>query len=242
MKNWLRKCYYDRIASRNRQNDEKIVEDAGLSEFFAKEYDTKTGGSGDHSYLFEYIKEHRPRRVIEFGSGKSTWIIAKAMEMYCWDKYEGNIELVSMEHHEGWYNKHISNLPNMKIDHFDEFVSMILSPIEEFRHRFIVGLVYSDMPMRQFDFCFVDGVPPEDLCGMDLIKLLTVSSEPISCLIDGRRTTQTAYAALLGTKKMTRYHTGLCLFDKVTADDLADAGYKKIYRQLFPEKTTILRF
>jgi hypothetical protein len=74
MKNWLRKNYYNRIASRNRQNDEKIVKDAGLSEFFAQEYDTKTGGSGDHSYLFEYIKEHRPRRVIEFGSGKSTWI------------------------------------------------------------------------------------------------------------------------------------------------------------------------
>ena len=90
--------------------------------------------------------------------------------------------------------------------------------------------------------CFVDGPHLQNMCNMDFIKLVTEASAPMSCIIDTRRTTQAAYADLLGKNKMTRFHNELCLFEDCTKHDLADIRYKEIFFQNHTERAKILRY
>lgn len=232
------KMRHAQIARGNTRADRQVVAELGLSEHFTEEYETTGTSSGDIAFLHAYIRDHMPKRVIEFGSGKSTWVIAKCMERYCWDHHGGNISLVSMEESSHWYEQQLKFFPKQSFNHWDKFVRIVRSDTEIHRFRFAAGMSYVDTPMEHFDFCFVDGPDAHGTCNMDFIKLVAMTDRPMTALIDTRKSTQMAYAALLGKQKLIRYHTGLCLVDEVTRADLIETKYKDI----FPENQKILRF
>ncbi|MGD9867080.1 MAG: hypothetical protein AB7U38_03665 [Hyphomicrobiales bacterium] len=209
----------------------------GLRSYFTDAYATTGVSGGDIAFLHNYIREHRPRRVIEFGTGKSTWVIARCMELYCWDRYDGDIRLVSMEESDYWYDEQLKYFPKHEIPHFDDFVEVVLSGVEDYRYGHIVGKSYVNTPREHFDFGFVDGPDAHGTCNMDLIKLVEVADKPVSAVVDNRKSTQIAYAVLLGRENLVRYHTGLCHVRNVTKADLRDADYGRF----FPGRLKLLR-
>jgi hypothetical protein len=228
---------YNLINASNSEADRRVLVELGLWNYFSDEYGTTGVSSGDIAFLHNYIKVHKPRRVIEFGTGKSTWVIAKCMERYCWDAYGGDISLISMEELQFWYDQQLRFLPKKEFSHFDQFVRIVRSETELFHFGFVAGTSYKNTPIEHFDFCFVDGPNPKGTCNMDFIKLVAASELPMTALIDNRKSTQMAYAALIGKNKMTRYHSGLCLVENATRADLQSTRYKDI----FPENEIILR-
>ena len=228
---------YAAIERANREADRRILSNLELLDYFSDDYGTTGVSSGDIAFLHNYIKMHKPRRVIEFGTGKSTWVIAKSMERYCWDEYDGKISFVSMEESRFWYEQQLSFLPKQNFSYFDKFAKVICSETEIFRYRFAAGFSYKLTPIEHFDFCFVDGPDVNGSCNMDFVKIVANSDRPITALIDNRKSTQMVYAALFGKEKLTRYHSGLCLVRGVTKADLRPTRYKDI----FPENEEILR-
>lgn len=228
---------YAVVNNRNQNADRCIIRELGFAEYFTDDYGTTGVSGGDVAFLHNYIKAEKPRRVIEFGTGKSTWIIAKCMERYCWDKYGGDIAFVSMEESQFWYEQQLKFIPRNAFSHFDQFVRIIRSEPEIYRFRFAAGQSYKDTPVEHFDFCFIDGPDPHGTCNMDFIKLVEKSERPMTALVDNRKTTQMVYAALFGKEKMTRYHSGLCLVKDVAKTDLEPTRYKTI----FPENERILQ-
>ena len=218
----------------NRKIEEELLRDLGLQEIFNGSYATTGVNAGDYGFLFHYVRETKPRKVIEFGTGKSTWVLAKAMESHCLDLYNGEIALVSMEEEPKWHQQQLEHFPFDKIRGSRDFVRLVRSDTEEIRERYIIGRSYTETPLEQFDFCFVDGPNPRGTCNMDAIKLLRQAEGKINCLLDNRKTTQIAYAALLGQSKMIRYHNGLCLFAGLGREDLevkdVDARQEEIIR------------
>ena len=236
LRSTIRLRRYDAIRRSNSEADRRVLVDLGLWKYFSEEYGTTGVSSGDIAFLHNYIKAHRPRRVIEFGTGKSTWVIIKCMEQYCWPEYNGEITFVSMEESPFWYEQQLKFLPKQEFPHFDRFTRIICSETEFYRCRFAAGMCYENTPIEHYDFCFVDGPDINDTCDMDFIKLIANSDRPMSALIDNRKTTQMIYAALLGKNKLTRYHTGLCLVKDATKADLRPTRYKDI----FPENEKLL--
>ena len=237
LRSTLSRVRYARIAEANAEADRKVLGDLGLAAHFTDDYTTTGISSGDTAFLHANIRDRVPRRVIEFGTGKSTWVIARAMEKYCWPRYGGDIALVSMEESEHWYEQQLKFLPRQAFEHWDSFVRIVRSDPEIYRFRFLAGMAYADTPIEHFDFCFVDGPDPHGTCNMDFVKLVAASDRPMTALIDTRKSTQMAYAALFGKQRLTRYHSGLCLVEDVTRADLGPTRYKDI----FPEDEEILR-
>ena len=228
---------YAAIERRNREADWRVIVDLGLVDQFTEDYATTGTSGGDIAFIHDYIKSHQPRRVIEFGSGKSTWVIAKCMERYCWPRYNGDIQFVSMEESKYWYDQLLKFLPKDKFEHFDDFVKLVYSETEIIRCRHVSGYAYKDIPVEHFDFCFVDGPDAYDSCDMDFVRLVGASERPMTALVDKRKSTQIAYASLFGKSKMKRFHTGLCLIENVSKSDLERTAYKDI----FPENEIVLR-
>src|SRR3989338_6660087 len=103
----LMKARTQYVKKNNQREDKKIISDLGLTSYFGNEYFTTGVSHGDISFLYHYIKNNRPQRVIEFGTGKSTWVIAKAMQDYCLDYHKGDITLISMESIDHWYQEQL---------------------------------------------------------------------------------------------------------------------------------------
>jgi hypothetical protein len=159
------------------------------------------------------------------------------MEQYCWSQYSGDIQFVSMEESQYWYDQLLKFLPKQNFEHFDDFVKLICSETEIIRCKHVSGYAYRDTPVEHFDFCFVDGPDAFDSCDMDFVRLVTASERPMTALVDMRKATQIAYASLFGKSKMKRFQTGLCLIENVSRSDLERTAYKAI----FPENEIMLR-
>lgn len=237
IRNVASRIKYRRIFDRNAAREHQTLSDLGFDFNQTDDYTTEKPRRNTLACLVEFIRRRRPKRVIEFGTGKSTWIIAAAMERYCRDLHGSDMVFVSMEDDELWYKEQLRFFPDEKLPNARDFVKIVLSPIEQYQYRYLTGIVYRDMPQEHFDLCFIDGASPKETCCMDFIKVLENSDAPVSCLLDSRKTTQMAYAALIGKAKMTRYHTGVCLFENVTAEELTGRNYKS----LFSENEVVLR-
>ena len=184
------------------------------------------------------IRKQKPQFVLECGTGKSTFIIAQAMLDYCYDLYDGDIKLVSMEHDEKWYSVQKDIFP----DKFKSFVSVTYSPQDLYQYSFVLGTTYKDIPDYPYDFVFVDG-PKSDfaskglprMCNMSFIEVLEKSNKPVSGIIDKRYNTVLAYNALLtpGLIKFNRIW-GVGIIEKSEKDDLLLLNPPLVKRLLVP--------
>jgi len=170
----------------------------------------------DYACLYRFVSDYRPRYLLECGTGISTHIIARAMYEHCYDHYEGDIKLISMESEKEWYNEAIKLYPH----EFSNFLEIVFSPVDYHQYSFVRGTVYRDVPDYPYDSVFIDGPDTQGMCNMDFVKLVESSESPIYGIIDGRRRTALAYSYIFGGKKIVYYRFGFSYLGPFSKRDL----------------------
>lgn len=163
-------------------------------------------GLTDYYLLHSYIVKRRPTRLLEFGSGKSTLVMAQALfEVHrrAADSPPGH--LYSLEDVPRFHEDIKRIIP----DRFRQYVTLVHSPKREscWRNE-IWGFGYSALPPGPFDFVFVDG-PTEyrdqeairrGIKGACLDLLYLLERDPQVCLdvvVDQKFSSLDAYQSVL---------------------------------------------
>lgn len=186
---------------------------------------TSTGASlYDYVLLHSYIREKKPKFVLECGTGKSTWILADALKK----NFEENGikgKVISMENILHYYDEACKNFP----EDLKDFAEIHLSDLEDYSFSIFTGNSYKSIPDYPYEFIFIDG-PDDPYIGdyvalkrpnMDLIKLLHKYQHPITAVIDYRLPTVIAYGVLFGKKKvhfLKPWNIGL--IENITLNDI----------------------
>ncbi len=184
-----------------------------------------TGAShADYLALYSYIKTHKPKEVLECGTGFSTVVIAQALKE---NEEESGImgHLVSMEENEKYYQDALRSLPEQFKN--DSCVQIVCSPAVEDTYQVFRGIRYREIPKRPYDFVFVDGpdyVLPrgESLLAYDLdfLRLVEKSNHPMSAFIDTRTDTSYMYSLLFPNHFVYDHVRGTGIVRNVTKNDL----------------------
>jgi len=152
----------------------------------------------DYVYLTEFIKSNTPQYFLECGPGVSTFVIADAMKKYCYDKYNGNIKLISVEEDMVWYNKLKEKLPKY------DFHELSQSDTEEGNIMLFHGLYFKKIPKYDYDVIFIDGPAQMGMCNLDLFSVLLSSKRPLFAIIDMRVFSSIAYLFMFGSNSMRK--------------------------------------
>jgi len=198
----------------------------------------------DYVVLYEYVKKHKPKHVLECGTGKSTLVIAQAMlENSIEDPVAFPMEsmkLISMENEPYWYEQSSKILP----EKYRDFTEIHYSPLSTYTLSMLNGVIYESIPQYPYDFMFIDG-PPQSIdsplyaCDIDFIKYVNTSDKPVAALIDNRKHTVLACALAFGRDKVTFYpDLGIGHVSGVTKDDL-NLGSAAVIRTTFFRDGTI---
>ena len=207
----------------NRSFDKSTLADLVRDE----NYPTATVSKSDFVFLYDFVITNKPTRVIEFGTGKSTWVIAYAMSSYY--KRTGEFRLLSLEDQEPWFREQAKRFPYDKIPTARDFIEIKHSATEYYEYRWAKGTSYLETPREHFDLCFVDGPDPRGTFNADLVKIIESCENAVDIIIDGRFSTQVTAFSLLGSEKMTRWHNGFCVFRDITREDLTGSPKKNVY-------------
>ena len=135
---------------------------------------------GLYYLLWHYIEINTPQYFLECGTGVSTHLIARAMKEFCYDKYDGDIKLVSMESSGEWYKNALKH----PVEH--GFVDVVLSDIVMVDSLMFTCSSYKDIPYWPYDCVFVDGPPQMHSVNIDLLRIIDSSGHPVVGIIDGR--------------------------------------------------------
>lgn len=164
---------------------------------------TSTGASySDYQVLYNWVRQHKPREILECGTGVSTVVMAQALRE---NEAEYGIKghITSMEETIEYHKKATEIFPR----ELNPYAELLFSPAMEDHYHFFRGVRYTDIPNRAYDFVFVDGpslhTSPKDkhmAINIDFINILQTSRTAISAIIDTRTTTCYAYSLLLPEK------------------------------------------
>jgi|LWDU01.1.fsa_nt_gi hypothetical protein len=158
-------------------------------------YKSKVVAYRDNKYLsgYEYIVEHKPKFIVEYGGGKSTFDITELVNFL---DYGGKV--VGYESDEHWYNTHIEEgwnfhnnlkLVNVVQDEYDGVSGVrYVHPIED-----IVGV----------DFIILDGpeltiYTPYPDTTFNIMDIVDYTGQEIPYFIDGRTGAREFYKDKLG--------------------------------------------
>lgn len=160
-----------------------------------------TGASySDYVTLYEQVRRHKPREILECGTGISTLVLAQALLDNTRDGAPPG-RITSMEDHEAWYATARDALPA----ELDGVVELVHSPKVDGFHRIFRGVRYAQVPERNYDFVFSDGpdrhspVTGEKLFNLDLIDVIRRSEQPLRAVVDNHYLTFYVLQKLLGT-------------------------------------------
>lgn len=199
--------YYERAAIKSLKMNKDLW-------FDLNEYLKSTSSSGcsfiDYSYIYDFVIKHRPREILECGTGVTTLVIAHAMK-----KANINGRITSMESHKEWYEMAKDLFPKK----LTKYVDFVLSPVIEDFYSFFRGSRYKSIPKRSYDFVFVDGPSTTSssdkthLFNYDFFHILKTTEKPLQAIIDKRLSTVWFLQKVLG--------------DKVTYDPIRKLGIVK---------------
>ncbi len=133
----------------------------------------------DLFYLYAYIRAERPRRVLEYGSGVSTLVMALALEQ------NGEGRLVSLEASEEWAHSTHSALP----ERLFERVQVVYSRPGSREVDGESSVCFADQPFADPDMIYIDGAPEgARYDGAENVVLLeeNFGEEGVTIFIDGR--------------------------------------------------------
>ncbi len=188
----------------------------------------------DYWVLYKYIKEAKPKEVLECGTGVSTIVMAHAMSE---NEKENNIKgrITSMEDKEEYYH-HVSNcLP----DRLKKYVEIVCSPRVEHFYCLFRGVGYKNIPDRPYDFVFIDGPGTSATSDgaktfdFDFINVVLRSEKPVYAMVDTRMSTCWAFKNIFKEGKVLYdYRYDLGFIGPCAKDDLRSTN--EIIRSLGP--------
>lgn len=177
-------------------------------------------------YTVSGILKHKPKWILECGTGSSTLVLAAAVQKLKAENpsYEGHI--VSMESVEAWYELADSLLP----EKYRDTVDIVLGPREKFEMGFFRGYIHSNIPVHDYGFILIDGPSYYDENGLsfcaDLFKVMDISNEPvIHGVSDGRASSVFVIQTLYGHKAARYYHRNFAARFSVPKINFRDAGH-----------------
>lgn len=135
--------------------------------------------------LYDDVRTRKPKIVFEFGSGCSTFILARAL--YDNEKQEpgsGGV-LYSMESEEFWLEANARWLPEYLASH----CRLIHAPVTRRRHKGIDVFSHQNIPDETPDLIYLDGpdYPPDCKIAADVLSLEDRLRPRLLLVIDGRR-------------------------------------------------------
>jgi hypothetical protein len=194
------KSWYDKQALINLKKQTTLWHT--LSEYI-KLSDSTGCSYSDYWTLYSYVKNHKPKEILECGTGVSTIILAHAaMENESEHKISGRI--TSMENVKTWYTKAREAMPN----HLKRYIDLILSEKTEYYFSIFRGVGYKDVPARPYDFVFIDAPDPTapsdgtTAFDFDYLNVVMQSVKPVFGIIDKRLGTSYVFQKVFGVKKV----------------------------------------
>ena len=227
------------MAEKIEERSERLIKNNDTIQGYLEYYGRTSPSTGcsytDYVLLYRYVKNHRPKEVLECGTGFSTVVIAQALKENE-EAYGIRGRLVSMEENERYYQAALESMPP-PLKH-DPRLQIVLSPAVEDTYEFFRGVRYKEIPKRAYDFVFVDG--PDLMINparkpltfdYDFVKLVQESGHPIGALVDTRVSTCFVYSLLFPEKFRYDYLRKVGIVEPVTRKDLAD-GRKIVSRAM----------
>ena len=132
----------------------------------------------DLVFLYDEVRERKPERAIEFGSGQSTVFIAQALHDL------GSGHLWSLDADARW----LANTQAVLPEHLKPFVTFVHSPAVVDERFGIPAYKYTVVPEGEWDFVLIDGpaLTPEVALSVDLIDLAPKMRRGATGMIDHR--------------------------------------------------------
>jgi len=161
-----------------------------------------TGASmSDFLTLYEHVRTHKPREILEFGTGVSSVVLAHALLE---NATEGEPlgRITSMEEDLYWHDKAADNL---SAEH-KNIIDLVHSPKVDGFYKLFRGVRYTHIPERPYDFVFSDGperhspVNNDKLFDLDLILIVLRSKRPIYAIVDNHYLTFYILQKVFGVK------------------------------------------
>lgn len=147
--------------------------------------DLKYGG------VVNYIVDNKPMFIVEYGGGKSTFLISELLDVL---GYGGKI--VGFESNPYWYQDHISkgwnkynNIFLVDIDHFN---------YDEVKNQYVVRYLHPIQDVEDVDLVIIDGpdlklYSPYPSATINLLDIVEYKEKEIPYFIDGRSGTKQFY-------------------------------------------------
>ena len=151
-------------------------------------------------FAIRIIFKHRPKWVLECGTGSSTLVLAAALRRVHSDG--GPLgRIVSMESEERWYETAVASLPSS----YSEIVEIVYGPRVPMNVAMFRGFIHGNIPGRDFEFVFLDGPNYQSEEGVafcaDIFRVMDLSAATvIRGVIDGRVTSVYVLQQLCGVK------------------------------------------
>jgi predicted O-methyltransferase YrrM len=176
----------------------------------------------DYLTLYRFVREHRPREILECGSGLSTIVLAQALRENERDGFPHG-RVTSMEDVPQWHENARARLPA----ELAPYVDFVLSDKVDGVHKIFRGVRYAALPDRPYDFVFSDGperhspVNGDKLFNLDLLEIVKRSTTPVRGIVDDHYLTAYVLQKVLGPRN-TRYSAvrKLLFVGPVTRDDV----------------------
>lgn len=107
----------------------------------------------DNLYLYNLVRQTKPKAVLEFGSGCSTAVISQALYENARDNPSETGMMYSVESEKQWADVTAESLPA----HLRPFCKVIHGPMEQTKHAGNDILNYTNVPVTDIDILYLDG-------------------------------------------------------------------------------------
>ncbi len=155
----------------------------------------------DFLTLYEHVRLHKPKEILELGTGVSSVVLAHALLANASDGHDLG-RITSMEEDEHWHRTAAENLP----ENLTDIVDIIHSPKIDGFYKLFRGVRYTEIPDRPYDFIFSDGperhspVNNDKLFDLDLILTVLKSERPVRAIVDNHYLTFYVLQKVFGLK------------------------------------------
>lgn len=166
---------------------------------------TKSTGAGysDYWVLYKYVRKHKPKEILECGTGVTTVVMAHALME---NEKQWNVKgrITSMEDMKEYYDSAAKLMPRQ----LEEYVDLVYSEKTEYCYSIFRGVGYRDVPDRAYEFVFIDGPQTTVLSDgtisfdFDYINVVVRSDRPVFGIVDKRMGTCFVLQKIFGTDKV----------------------------------------
>lgn len=199
-----------------------------------------TGASySDYWTLYQQVRLHRPREILECGTGISTVVLAQALRENAAEDGTPPGRITSMEDSEPWFAAARGRIP----DELGDLIDLRHSPKVDGFYKLFRGVQYRELPDRPYDFVFSDGpdrhspVNGDKLFNLDLIQVVRNADHPVRAVVDNHYLTFYVLQKVFGLDK-AHYSIGhkLMFVGPVTRRDV-----RRLKKESFIQDLRLLR-